>query len=129
MICISILFLKCERITEPKPEGESLPFDLTEENVLYENSEFNNCNPKAIYSETNEEIYIVFTCVPPTLDSTAIKFAVLNMSGEVIQRPVFLGYVKSITSFPNITQSNERIFVTWHGNKEISTAHPTVYLR
>ena len=123
MICISILFLKCERNTEQKPEEESsLPFDLTEEIVLYENSEFNNSNPKAINSEVNEDIYVVFTRVPPTLDSTAIMFTVLSESGEVIQSPIQIGSVKSISSFPNIAQFNERIFVTWHGSKENSTS-------
>ena len=123
MICISILFLKCKNNTEPKPEGESsVPFDLTEEFVLYENSEFNNSNPKAIYSETNEEIYIVFTQVPPSLNSTAIMFTVLSERGEVIQSPIQIGSVKSISSFPNITLTNGSIFVTWHGNNENSTS-------
>ncbi len=124
MICISIVFLKCEKDTEQKPEGEtSSPiFNLTDECVLYENNEFNNLNPKAIYSEVNREIYIVFTCVPPTLDSTAIMFTVLSESGEVIQSPIQIESVKSISSFPNITQSNGRIFVTWHGNKINSTS-------
>ena len=122
MICICILFLKCEKTTEPKPQEESsLPFDLTEETVLYENSKFNNSNPKAIYSEINDEIYIVFTRVPPTLDSTTIMFTVLSESGEVIQSPIQIGSVKSISSFPNIALSYGRIFVTWHGSKENST--------
>lgn len=116
MICISIVFLKCESDIEVEPS--SLIFNLTDECVLYENNEFNNLNPKAIYSEVNKEIYIVFTCVPPTLDSTAIMFTVLSEeSGEMIQSPIQIGSVKSISSFPNIALSTGRIFVTWHGQK------------
>ena len=79
---------------------------MTEERVLYENSELNNCNLKAIYSETNQEIYLVFTSVPSALDSTAIMFAAPDMSREITQSPIQLGTVKSISSFPDITQFN-----------------------
>jgi len=114
IICISIVFLKCESDIEVEPSSPI--FNLTNESVLYENNEFNNCNPKAIYSEVNKEIYIVFTCVPPTLDSTAIMFTVLSEeSGEVIQPAIQIGSTISLSSFPNIALSTDRIFVTWHG--------------
>lgn len=112
LVLMLMLFLNCENNV---PEQDPM-IVLTKERVLYENSEFNNCNPRAIFSENSEEIYIVFTRVPPTLDSTAIMFAVLDSDGNVIKSPIHIGTVRSLSSFPNIIQSNGRIFLTWHGS-------------
>ncbi len=116
ILSLSAIFLKCESKIEEEP---SLPgINLKNESVLYENNQFNNSNPKAIYSEENKEIYIVFTRVPPTLDSTAIMFAVISEeSGEVIQPAMQIGSTISISSFPNIALSANRIFITWHGQE------------
>ncbi len=62
LVLMLMLFLNCENNV---PEQDPM-IVLTKERVLYENSEFNNCNPRAIFSENSEEIYIVFTRVPPT---------------------------------------------------------------
>ncbi|NQT26134.1 hypothetical protein HQ585_12320 [candidate division KSB1 bacterium] len=115
ILLMLMLFLNCKNtITNVPEQGPKVV--LTKERVLYENSEYNNCSQRAICSETGEEIYIVFTRVPPTLDSTAIMFAVLDSDENVIKSTIHIGTVKSISSFPNIIQSNGRIFITWHGS-------------
>jgi len=118
VICLYGVVLECDTARQNGTGQKSVcPVgNLTEEHILYENKEYNNCNQKAIYSEINKEIYSVFTRVSPAFDSTSIMFAVLDTSGTVIRAPQPIGAVKSISSFPNIVQSGGRIFVTWHGN-------------
>ena len=117
LMSMLMLFPNCKNTGTIVPE-QGPRVNLTEERVLYENSEYNNCCQKAICSETAEEIYIVFTRVPPTLDSTSIMFAVLDSGGNVITSPIHIGTVMSLSSFPNIIQSNGKIFVSWHGSAD-----------
>ncbi len=114
VIFVSYLFLSCNKEENPTNEGD--PVEMTSESMLNANNQQNNSNLRAVFSSTNQEIYVLFTSVPTTLDSTAIMFASFDMNGEILQSPVFVESVKSLSSFPNITASNGRIFGSWHGN-------------